>query len=65
MRVDNWINLRMDPKMAASLVALRPAIETLVIGAANDPENINAPNVQEDKAIQVHNTTTLLVFANT
>ena len=52
--MDNWINLAMDPTVAASLVALRPALETLVIRAANDPENINAPNAQEEKAVQVH-----------
>ena len=39
--------------MAAAIVALRPALETLVIRAANDPENVNAPNGQEEKAIQV------------
>ena len=53
VRVDNWVNLAMDPSLAASLVALRPALETLVIRAANDPENINAPNTNEEKAIQV------------
>ena len=53
MRVDNWINLNVDPHVAASIVALRPAIETLVINASNDPENVNAPNAQEDKTIQV------------
>merc|ERR1719262_1006272 len=43
----------MDPTVAATIVALRPAIETLVINASNDPENVNAPNAQEDKTIQV------------
>ena len=51
--MDNWINLNVDPHVAASIVALRPAIETLVINASNDPENVNAPNAQEDKTIQV------------
>ena len=58
MRVDNWINLNVDPHVAASIVALRPAIETLVINASNDPENVNAPNAQEDKTIQVSATLT-------
>ena len=53
VRVDNWVNLTIDPQVAASIVALRPAIETLVIRAANDPENVGAPNQQEDKTIQV------------
>ncbi len=43
----------MDATTAAALVALRPAIETLVIRAANEPENVNAPNAQEEKAVQV------------
>ena len=51
--MDNWINLSMDVETAAAVVALRPALETLVIRAANDPENVNAPNDIEDKAIQV------------
>ena len=51
--MDNWVNLTIDPQVAASIVALRPAIETLVITAANDPENVGAPNAQEDKTIQV------------
>merc|ERR1719273_2208534 len=53
VRVDNWINLTMDVETAAAVVALRPALETLVIRAANDPENLNAPNAQEEKAVQV------------
>ena len=55
VRVDNWINLSMDVETAAAVVALRPALETLVIRAANDPENLNAPNAQEEKAVQVRN----------
>ena len=43
----------MDVETAAAVVALRPALETLVIRAANDPENLNAPNAQEEKAVQV------------
>ena len=43
----------MDVETATSVVALRPALETLVIRAANDPENVNAPNAQEEKAVQV------------
>ena len=60
--MDNWINLTMDPQVAASVVALRPAIETLVIRAANDPENVGAPNPQEDKTIQVRKKNKLHIF---
>jgi ATP-dependent RNA helicase A len=34
VRLDNWINLRMDPKDAAYIAALRPALESLVIRAS-------------------------------
>ena len=60
--MDNWVNLTIDPQVAASIVALRPAIETLVIRAANDPENVGAPNQQEDKTIQVRKKTKLHLY---
>ncbi len=53
VRVDNWINLNINPEAAAAIVALRPAIESLVIRASEDPENVNAPNNVDDKTIQV------------
>lgn len=40
VRLDNWINLKMDPKVAAQIVALRPALEGLVVRAARDPEQV-------------------------
>ncbi|KAJ3661223.1 hypothetical protein Zmor_005629 [Zophobas morio] len=40
VRLDNWINLNMDPKVAAQIVALRPALESLVVRASQDPEQI-------------------------
>ena len=51
--MDNWVNLMINEETAAAIVALRPALETLVIRAANDPENLNAPNAQEENAVQV------------
>ena len=72
VRLDNWINLQMDPQVAASIgnfeleiddrfennnlliAALRPAIESLIINAANDPETMSNPNAQDEKTIQVH-----------
>lgn len=40
IRLDNWINLEMDPQVAAEIVALRPALEALVIRASQEPEQI-------------------------
>lgn len=38
--MDNWINLNMDPAVAAELMALRPALEELVTKAAGEPEQV-------------------------
>lgn len=40
MRLDNWINLNMDPLVASQIVSLRPALESLVIRASNEPEQV-------------------------
>lgn len=40
VRLDNWINLDMDPQLAAEIVALRPALESLVIKSSQEPEQI-------------------------
>lgn len=40
VRLDNWINLKMDPQVASLIVALRPALESLVIRTSQDPEQI-------------------------
>jgi ATP-dependent RNA helicase A len=34
VRLDNWINLNMNPVDAATIAALRPALESLVIRAS-------------------------------
>lgn len=40
VRLDNWINLNMDATVAAQIVSLRPALESLVIRAAKEPEQV-------------------------
>jgi len=40
IRLDNWLNFDMDPKVASYLAALRPAIEELVTKAAESPTDI-------------------------
>lgn len=40
VRLDNWLVLQMDPFEAARLVALRPAIDDLVLETAADPAEI-------------------------
>lgn len=40
VRLDNWINLNLDPIIAASIVALRPSLESLVVRASKEPEQV-------------------------
>lgn len=40
VRLDNWINLNMDPQVAAEILALRPALENLVTKVSEEPEQI-------------------------
>ncbi|XP_014241138.1 dosage compensation regulator isoform X2 [Cimex lectularius] len=40
IRLDNWVNLQMPPEVAAAIVSLRPALESLVVKASQDPGEI-------------------------
>ncbi|XP_017779033.1 PREDICTED: dosage compensation regulator [Nicrophorus vespilloides] len=40
VRLDNWINFNMDAQVAAKIVALRPALECLVIRASREPAEV-------------------------
>ncbi|KAG1682493.1 ATP-dependent RNA helicase A protein [Nymphon striatum] len=51
--VDSWINLEMDPHVAASIVALRPALEALIVRATQDPDAIMTPVDRDQKIIDV------------
>ncbi|XP_046413577.1 dosage compensation regulator isoform X4 [Neodiprion virginianus] len=53
VRLDNWINLEMKPETAAAIVALRPALESLVIRASKDPETILELSPVEEKVLVV------------
>ena len=59
MRLDNWINLQMNPREAAQIVALRPALESLVIRASKHPEQVTQ---MSDLDIQVIFNFNLLLF---
>ena len=47
------INLKMDPNAASVIVALRPAIEGLIVRAAKDPESITSMSPVDQKVIDV------------
>ncbi|XP_059486381.1 dosage compensation regulator isoform X2 [Neocloeon triangulifer] len=51
IRLDNWINLEMKPEIAAAIVALRPALESLVMKAAETPEGVTELSPQDDKLV--------------
>ncbi|KAL0109421.1 hypothetical protein PUN28_014471 [Cardiocondyla obscurior] len=53
IRLDNWINLDMNPQHAAAIVALRPALESLVVRASKDPEAILELSPTEEKVLSV------------
>nr|XP_034195568.1 dosage compensation regulator isoform X1 [Osmia lignaria] len=53
VKLDNWINLDMDPNHAAAIVALRPALESLVVKAAKEPETILELSPNEEKVLNV------------
>lgn len=54
VRLDNWINLSIEPRQASLVAALRPAVENLVIRAAENPEGVSGDSSeQEEKVLQV------------
>ncbi|XP_049811286.1 dosage compensation regulator isoform X1 [Schistocerca nitens] len=53
IRLDNWINLKIKPEIAAAIVALRPALEALVVRAAKDPETITELSPLDEKVMNV------------
>ncbi|XP_053976176.1 dosage compensation regulator isoform X1 [Hylaeus volcanicus] len=53
VRLDNWINLEMNPHHAAAVVALRPALESLVVKAAKDPETILELSPIDEKVLSL------------
>uniref|UniRef100_A0AAR5P7Z1 RNA helicase n=1 Tax=Dendroctonus ponderosae TaxID=77166 RepID=A0AAR5P7Z1_DENPD len=51
VRLDNWINLDLDPHIASEIVALRPALESLVVRISQNPEEIMDLNEQDQKLV--------------
>nr|XP_040564677.1 dosage compensation regulator-like isoform X2 [Lepeophtheirus salmonis] len=53
VRMDNWINLNVNPQYVAMITALRPCIDILIIHASSDPEDIKELVHREEKVIQM------------
>lgn len=43
----------MNPDVAATIVAIRPAIEQLIINASNDPESITEMSVDDNEILEL------------
>lgn len=43
----------MSPDIAATIVAIRPAIEQMIINAANDPESITSMSQEDTELIEL------------
>lgn len=43
----------MNPDTAATIVAIRPAIEQFIINAANDPESITSMSMEDTELIEL------------
>ncbi|KAL0266291.1 UNVERIFIED_CONTAM: hypothetical protein PYX00_008879 [Menopon gallinae] len=53
IRLDGWINLQMNPGVASAIVALRPALESLIVKAAKDPSQLTEMTPADEKVIRV------------
>uniref|UniRef100_T1JBZ2 RNA helicase n=1 Tax=Strigamia maritima TaxID=126957 RepID=T1JBZ2_STRMM len=54
VKLDNWINLKMPVESAARTVAIRPAIEALIVRACSDPESTtDIKSNTDDKTVNI------------
>ncbi|XP_022167135.1 dosage compensation regulator [Myzus persicae] len=53
VQLDNWITLKMDATAASAIVALRPAIERLIVQASEQPELIGMLSEADIKLINI------------
>lgn len=49
--MDGWINLNMEPDVAARICALRPSVEDLIINGVANPEAITEPRHQDEQVM--------------
>ncbi|XP_065360974.1 dosage compensation regulator [Calliphora vicina] len=53
VRLDNWLNFKMDPYVASMLAALKPALEDLASTACDEPSEIQQLNEAQSKLVDV------------
>ncbi|XP_068238169.1 ATP-dependent RNA helicase A protein [Palaemon carinicauda] len=51
VRLDGWINLDIDPEIAAKIVTLRPSIDALIVRGTTTPEHITEPNHLDEQIL--------------
>lgn len=53
VRLDNWLNFKMDPQLASMVAALKPALEDLISAACDEPSEIMQLNEGQAKLVEV------------
>ena len=51
--MDNWIKLIVGHRLASSVLALRPAVEALIVRMCEDPEKIAEPTEDDKNLIAI------------
>lgn len=49
VRLDNWINFKMNPNQAVTIAALRPVLEKLIDDATQNPDQCLELNETDNK----------------
>ena len=52
IQLDKWIDFKMDPNFASGVVALRPAIENLIMNVSANPESVGSLSEGERQLIE-------------
>ncbi|KAK6620959.1 hypothetical protein RUM43_011258 [Polyplax serrata] len=53
IRLDGWILLNMDPYVASAIVALRPALDSLIVRASKDPTQVRLLSATDIRVINL------------
>ncbi|XP_041477751.1 ATP-dependent RNA helicase A-like isoform X2 [Lytechinus variegatus] len=53
IKLDDWVQLRMYHEAAAKVVALHPAIESLIFNMTSNPDSVTTPSPQDEMLINI------------
>ena len=51
IELDKWLDFKMDPNFASAVVALRPAIEDLIMRTCKDPQGVDVLSEQDKQLV--------------